>query len=75
MGRVQMAAHWPTGTDEYAAPMNNIPKVVFSDKLVAINDPVAATRLHPSEAFSTVRTAKFGQILRGLSLTPGTDPH
>jgi dihydrofolate reductase len=36
MGRVtyeEMAAHWPTSTDEYAAPMNEIPKVVFSNSL------------------------------------------
>jgi dihydrofolate reductase len=36
MGRVtyeQMAAHWPSATDAYAAPMNNIPKVVFSRTL------------------------------------------
>ena len=38
MGRVtyeQMAAHWPTGTDEYAAFMNDLPKVVFSKSLSA----------------------------------------
>jgi dihydrofolate reductase len=36
MGRVtyeEMAAHWPTSTDDYAAPMNEIPKVVFSRTL------------------------------------------
>ena len=36
MGRVtyeEMAGHWPTSTDEYAAPMNEIPKVVFSNTL------------------------------------------
>jgi hypothetical protein len=36
MGRVtyeQMASHWPTSTDEYAAPMNEVPKVVFSTTL------------------------------------------
>ena len=36
MGRVtyeEMAAFWPTSTDEYAAPMNEIPKVVFSKTL------------------------------------------
>ena len=36
MGRVtyqEMAAHWPTSSDEYAAPMNEIPKVVFSKTL------------------------------------------
>jgi dihydrofolate reductase len=36
MGRVtyeQMAAHWPSATDGYAALMNDIPKVVFSATL------------------------------------------
>jgi dihydrofolate reductase len=36
MGRVtyeQMAAHWPSATGPYAAPMNDIPKVVFSTTL------------------------------------------
>src|SRR5438093_9775295 len=36
MGRVtyeEMAAFWPTSTSEYAWPMNEIPKVVFSKSL------------------------------------------
>ena len=36
MGRVtyeEMAATWPTSTSEYAQPMNEIPKVVFSKTL------------------------------------------
>jgi dihydrofolate reductase len=36
MGRVtyeEMAADWPTSTSEYARPMNEIPKVVFSRTL------------------------------------------
>jgi dihydrofolate reductase len=36
MGRVtyeQMAGYWPTATDDYAAYMNNLPKVVFSKTL------------------------------------------
>ena len=36
MGRVtyeEMAQHWPTSTDEYAPPMNDLPKVVFSKTL------------------------------------------
>ena len=28
-----MAAHWPSSTEPYAAPMNQIPKVVFSGSL------------------------------------------
>jgi dihydrofolate reductase len=38
MGRVtyeQMAGHWPTATDDYAAFMNDLPKVVFSGTLPA----------------------------------------
>ena len=36
MGRVtyqEMAGYWPASTDDYAAPMNEIPKVVFSKTL------------------------------------------
>jgi dihydrofolate reductase len=36
MGRVtynEMAAYWPVSTDDYAAPMNELPKVVFSKSL------------------------------------------
>jgi dihydrofolate reductase len=36
MGRVtyqQMSSYWPQSDDEYAAPMNDIPKVVFSKTL------------------------------------------
>jgi dihydrofolate reductase len=29
----EMAGHWPTSTHDYAAPMNEIPKVVFSKSL------------------------------------------
>jgi dihydrofolate reductase len=40
MGRVtyeQMAQHWPNATDDYAAFMNKLPKVVFSKTLPACN--------------------------------------
>jgi dihydrofolate reductase len=36
MGRatyLEMAGHWPVSDDPYAAPMNDIPKVVFSNSL------------------------------------------
>jgi dihydrofolate reductase len=36
MGRVTyqaMAEHWPSSSDAYAAPMNDLPKVVFSKTL------------------------------------------
>jgi dihydrofolate reductase len=46
MGRVtyeDMAAHWPTATTVFAAPMNEIPKVVFSKTLTEA--PWAETRI------------------------------
>lgn len=29
----EMAAHWPSSTEDFAPPMNEIPKVVFSNRL------------------------------------------
>jgi len=45
MGRVtygQMSGFWPTSTDEYAKPMNEIPKVVFSKTLTRADWPTTA---------------------------------
>jgi hypothetical protein len=44
------------------------------NQLVMIRDNLAATSLPAGEAFTTVRTARFGEVLRGISFTPGTDP-
>jgi hypothetical protein len=42
------------------------------NKLVAITDNLAATSLPSNESFETIRTASFGEVLRGVSFTPGT---
>jgi hypothetical protein len=42
------------------------------NKLVSITDPLAATTVAPSESFTTVRSAGDGEVLRGVSFTPGT---
>jgi hypothetical protein len=44
------------------------------NQLVTINDTIAATGPNPpaGETFSVVRTAAFGEVLRGVSLAPGT---
>jgi hypothetical protein len=42
------------------------------NKLVMITDNIAATKLPANESFATVRTAKSGEALRGVSFTPGT---
>ena len=43
------------------------------NKLVAITDNLAATSLPASESFHTVRSAGFGEVLRGVSWTPEGD--
>jgi len=42
------------------------------NKLVEISDPLSATAPAAGEAFRTVRAAGFGEVLRGVSFTPGT---
>jgi hypothetical protein len=47
------------------------------NKLVAITDNLTATTLPAGESFKTLRTARFAELLRGVSFTPGTGvpPH
>ena len=45
------------------------------NKLVAITDTLAATTLPASESFHVVRSARSGEVLRGVSWTPETDFH
>jgi len=42
------------------------------NKLVAVTDSLSATTLPAGESFSTLRTAGFGEVLRGVSFAPGT---
>ena len=42
------------------------------NRLVAITDRLSATTLPANEKFATLRTAQFGEVLRGISFTPGT---
>jgi dihydrofolate reductase len=67
MGRVtynEMAAHWPVSTDEYAAPMNELPKVVFSKTLQSVdwNDSRVA-RGELAEEISALRREPGGDII------------
>jgi hypothetical protein len=41
------------------------------NQLVVITDRLSATSL-PAESFATLRAASFGEVLRGVSFTPGT---
>src|SRR3984957_4507649 len=42
------------------------------NKLAAITAPLSATSPAAGESFAVVRSAGFGEVLRGVSLTPGT---
>jgi hypothetical protein len=42
------------------------------NKLVQITDPLGATTPPVSESFATVRSGGYGEVLRGVSFTPGT---
>jgi hypothetical protein len=39
---------------------------------VEITDPLTAAAPASGEGFRTVRAAVFGEVLRGISFTPGT---
>jgi hypothetical protein len=71
MGRVtynEMAAHWPVSTDEYAAPMNELPKVVFSKtpERADWNDSRVA-RGDIAEEISALRREPGGDTSRGAA--------
>ncbi|MGA8455806.1 MAG: hypothetical protein WB800_10410 [Streptosporangiaceae bacterium] len=42
------------------------------NKLVAITDKLSAAALPAGEQFATVRSAGYGEVLRGVSFTPGS---
>ena len=44
------------------------------NKLVEVTDPLSATAPVAGESFRLVRAAGFGQVLRGVSFTPGSRP-
>jgi hypothetical protein len=45
------------------------------NKLVAITDDVSATILPATEGFQTLKTARAGEVLRGVAFAPGTRTH
>jgi dihydrofolate reductase len=59
MGRVtyqEMASYWPRSTEPYAAPMNDIPKVVFSKTLSEASWPV--TRIADGDLAAEISAVK-----------------
>ena len=67
MGRVtyeEMASFWPYSTDDYAAPMNDLPKVVFSKTLREATWPGSAiARGDLAEEIKTLKAQPGGEII------------
>lgn len=83
MGRTtyeEMSGFWPTSGDEYAAPMNDIPKVVFSKTLTTADwaqstiasgdlaDEIGALKREPGKDMVAWGGAAFAQSLSKLRL-------
>jgi dihydrofolate reductase len=66
MGRVtyeQMAAYWPTATGDYAAFMNDLPKVVFSKTLPTAEWPTSRiARGDLTEEIAALKSESGGEI-------------
>jgi hypothetical protein len=45
------------------------------NQLVAITDKLSATSLPADESFTTLETAGFGEVLRGVAFAPGSNSH
>jgi dihydrofolate reductase len=58
----EMAGFWPTSDDEYAKPMNDIPKVVFSKTLTKADWPQ-----------STIARGELADEIMALKHQPGKD--
>jgi len=67
MGRVtyeEMAAYWPTSADDYAAPMNEIRKVVFSKTLDEATWPESSiARGELADEIAALRRQRGGEII------------
>jgi hypothetical protein len=44
------------------------------NKLVGITDVLSNMRFDPTESFTTLKTASYGEVLRGVSLSPTPEP-
>jgi len=58
-----MASYWPTSTEEFAPPMNSVPKVVFARNGLAPAAPTQA--LSDARAQGTPHVAADPEVLRG----------
>jgi dihydrofolate reductase len=71
MGRVtyeEMAAVWPTSTSEYARPMNEIPKVVFSRTLQQADwSETRIARGDPAEEIGRLKRERGNDLIANVA--------
>lgn len=72
----EMAPYWPTATGPFAAPMNGIPKAVFTKKGFKGIDPGSAISSEQSPAMASWAQAKvyegdLAETIRALKAEPG----
>lgn len=70
-----MVAHWPTSTEPYAAPMNEIPKVVFSRSLDPASLPATQGLSPHAHTWAEARVASGDLVeeIARLKAEPGRD--
>jgi len=74
MGRTTfevIAPYWPTATGPFAAPMNEIPKAVFSKKGFTIPPPAGQTPAAASWAETRVFDGDLAEAITKLKAEPG----
>lgn len=68
MGRTSwqdMAAYWPTSTEPFAPPMNDIPKVVFTRAGLAAGGPATTRALDDARVQRSATRAADPEVVRG----------
>ena len=66
-----MAAYWPYATEPFAAPMNEIPKVIFSKKAVLepVSDALTTTALKDASRINPKQGMKNREIVSPAAFT------
>ncbi|KQV84521.1 dihydrofolate reductase family protein [Rhizobium sp. Root1220] len=68
-----MAAYWPTSTDMFAPPMNQIPKAVFSRQGPAILSPAHTAELQPGAESWTEAYVASGDLAEEIATLKAQD--
>lgn len=59
-----MAAYWPTSTEVFAAPMNDIPKVVFAHGGIDVKDSGTTRALEDARAQGSAQRTAAADVMR-----------